>query len=585
MTDWGSIGGGLDRPLADLSSQWDREQRVRRLWDRDSTLWTGRDEHRWLGWLSPGGLAASADELVRLGRDVRRRGLTDVVLLAIGGSSLGAEVLGQVLRVDERHSHLYVIDSTDPGQVSRTISCISLDRALFIVSSKSGTTLEPLLLFDYFWGLVRSRIGVEQAKTRFIFVTDPGSGLESRARLEGFSQIWHGHPDVGGRFSVLSNFGLVPAAAAGVNTSILLNRALTMAASCSYRTSARTNPGVRLGLILGLAASCGRDKVALVLSPEIAPLGSWIEQLLAESTGKFGFGLIPVVDEALGALGVYRDDRLFVYLRLETAVDPIQEEALERIGDAGHPVVTLSLSDAMDIGGEFFRWQFATAVCSAVLKINPFDQPDVEASKEAARELTNSYGASVSIRNVPPLAVVDEIKLYADSSNVKFFESLSRGLSRVEDYLSAHLGRLGGGDYFAILAYIDRNPSNAAILQRLRQIVRDSRKVATTVGFGPRFLHSTGQLFKGGPSTGVFLQITCDDSLDLKIPSLGYSLGVVKAAQALADGRVLDERGRRILTVHVGTDVVSGLTRLEQLVRSALQQSELDDISQGDELA
>tara|TARA_B100001123_G_scaffold450835_1_gene624346 strand:- start:1197 stop:2693 length:1497 start_codon:yes stop_codon:yes gene_type:complete len=498
---------------------------------------------------------------------------------------LGAEVLGQVLLVDERHSHLYVIDSTDPGQVSRTMSCISLDRALFIVSSKSGTTLEPLLLFDYFLGLVRSRIGVEQAKTRFIFVTDPGSGLESRARLEGFSQIWHGHPDVGGRFSVLSNFGLVPAAAAGVNTSILLNRALTMAASCSYRTSARTNPGVRLGLILGLAASCGRDKVALVLSPEISPLGSWIEQLLAESTGKFGFGLIPVVDEALGALGVYRDDRLFVYLRLETAVDPVQEKALERIGDAGHPVVTLSLSDTMDIGGEFFRWQFATAVCSAVLKINPFDQPDVEASKEAARELTNSYGASVSIRNVPPLAVVDGIKLYADSSNVKFFGSLSRGLSRVEDYLSAHLGRLGDGDYFAILAYIDRNPSNAAILQRLREIVRDSRKVATTVGFGPRFLHSTGQLFKGGPSTGVFLQITCDDALELKIPSLGYSLGVVKAAQALADGRVLDERGRRILMVHVGTDVVSGLTRLEQLVRSALQQSELDDISQGDELA
>lgn len=568
---WLRGAAGLDEPLLDLVRTWDRAGLVRRVWERDSSLWTGADEHRWLGWLSVNTLADPVDKLMGLARDVRHLGLTNVVLLGIGGSSLGAEALSQVLRGRDDSPALHVIDTTDPAQISRMGSRIDLDRTLFIVSSKSGTTLESTLLADYFLELVRSRLGPREAGTRFLAITDPGSALEQLARAQGFSQVWHGQPSVGGRFSVLSNFGLVPAAACGVDVSSLLGRAAVMVASCGWEVSAGLNPGVQLGLTLGLAASQGRDKVTLVLSPAIAALGPWLEQLLAESTGKRGRGLIPVVDEEVGEPSAYGHDRLFVYLRLEAGVDPVQDEALRRLADVGCPVITLGMSDPLDVGAEFFRWQFATAVCGAVLEVNPFDQPDVEASKVATRALMTTYAPAVGLRTDRPLALLGEIALFADLVNTRFLRSASGGQAGVEDLLSAHLARLGGGDYFAVLAYIDRSPTHFALLQQLRQMVRDTCRVATAVGFGPRYLHSTGQLFKGGPATGLFLQITCDDGVDLELPSRGYSFGTVKAAQALADGRVLAERNRRLLTVHLGSDVVGGLTRLKHLVRGALR--------------
>ena len=562
---------GFEETLNGLIRTWESGGVVDRLWKKDSSLWTGEEEDRWLGWLNVGTLAEPVDELLAFARDVRRSGVTDVVLLAIGGSSLGAEVLGQVLPSSEDSLPLHVIDTTDPAQIRRITAQFDIDSTLFVVSSKSGTTLEPTLLADYFLGLVRRRLRSGKPGARFVAITDPGSPLDQLANSEDFSQVWYCRPSVGGRFSVLSNVGLVPTAACGIDVSSLVRRAKEMAINCGRNVPASMNPGVRLGLTLGLAAREGRDKITLVLSPPISPIGSWLEQLLAESTGKQGCGLIPVVDEEVGKASVYGADRLFVYLRLNVKPDPAQEQALKRMANLGHPVVTLTLSDELDVGREFFRWQVATAVCCAVLEVNPFDQPDVEVSKKATRALTTGYNAGVSFSNGEPLATLDGISLYADPFNARSLLAASAARAGVEDLLAAHLARLCGGDYFAILAYIDRNSTHSVLLQRLRHTVRDSCRVATTVGFGPRLLHSTGQLFKGGPGTGVFLQVICDDVVDLELPSRGHSFGAVKAAQALADSRVLAERSRRLLTVDLGSNVGEGLTQLCGLVRSGLR--------------
>ncbi|MEE2793031.1 MAG: transaldolase [Acidobacteriota bacterium] len=562
---------GFEETLNVLIRTWDRDCVVDRLWKKDSSLWTGQDEDRWLGWLNVGTLAEPVDELLTLARDVRRSGVKDVVLLAIGGSSLGAEVLDHVLPDSEDSLPLHVIDTTDPAEIRRITSRLDIDSTLFVVSSKSGTTLEPTLLADHFLGLVASRLRSGKPGARFVAITDPGSPLDQLATAEGFSQVWYGRPSVGGRFSVLSNVGLVPISACGIDVSPIVRRAADMAADCGSNVPVAMNPGVRLGLTLGLAARQGRDKITLVLSPPLSALGSWLEQLLAESSGKQGCGLVPIVDEEVGRPSVYGDDRLFVYLRLKARPDRSQDHALKCMANLGHPVVTLSLSDELDVGREFFRWQVATAVCCAVLEVNPFDQPDVEVSKIAARASTTACHSGVSFATCEPLATLDAISLYADPSNARSLLAVSGERAGVKDLLAAHLARLCVGDYFAVLAYIDRNPTHSSLLQRLRHTVRDSCKVATSVGFGPRFLHSTGQLFKGGPGTGVFLQVICDDVVDLHLPSPGHSFGAVKAAQALADSRVLVERSRRLLTVHLGSNVGGGLTQLGELVRSGLR--------------
>ena len=472
---------------------------------------------------------------------------------------------------------LLVLDSTDPAQIQAIAQKIDITRTLFIVSSKSGNTLEPNIFKQYFFDRLRQAIGY-QAKERFIAVTDPDSNLQTVAERDEFGHLFFGMPSIGGRYSALSNFGMVPAACMGVNIVRFLDSAEEMVHSCSASVPATDNPGVVLGTILGVAAKRGRDKLTLIASPGIAGIGAWLEQLLAESTGKAGLGIIPVDQEPIAAPELYGRDRLFAYIRLESAPDTEQDKAVAALMAAGHPVVQIRVADAYQLGQEFFRWEIATAVAGAILKIHAFNQPDVEASKIATRQLTDDYEKSGELPPETPLLEAGDIKLFTDEVNAAALKEIAGDDQSLTGYLRAHLTRLNEGDYFAMLAYIQMNNANQTILQDLRQRVRDrlalptenKKQIATCVGFGPRFLHSTGQAYKGGPNSGVFLQITCEDAVDVSIPERRYSFGVVKAAQARGDFQVLAERQRRALRVHLGEDVASGMKVLQAAIQDAL---------------
>jgi len=380
--------------------------------------------------------------------------------------------------------------------------------------------------------------------------------------------VFHGDPAIGGRYSVLSDFGMVPAAASGIAVRPFLERTDVMVRSCAASVPPIENPGVVLGAILGTAARLGRDKLTVIASPGIASLGAWLEQLLAESTGKQGRGIIPVDSEPVGAPAVYGNDRLFAYLRLAGDQDGEHEQVVAALEAAGHPVVRIAVSDKMQLGQEFFRWEMATAVAGAIFGINPFDQPDVEAQKIKTRELTAAYEKSGKLPPEEPFFTADGIALYADPENATALKPQATSLASV---LKAHLARVHAGDYVALLAYIERDPPHAETLQRLRRMIRDRIRAATCLGFGPRFLHSTGQAYKGGPNSGVFLQITAEGTEDLPVPGQRYSFGVVKAAQARGDFDVLAERGRRLLRVHLPANVEDGLKILAEAIEQALQ--------------
>lgn len=561
------LGAILERQLNHALEHWRLDDKATRLWARDATLWSGTDEAKWLGWLDiVAQQRADIDRFVAFAEDVRQAGFTDILLLGMGGSSLCPEVLSVTFGPQEGSPRLHVLDATDPAQVKAFEEKIDLAKTLFIVSSKSGSTLEPNIFKQYFFDRLEQVVGKGQAGTHFVAITDPGSKLEKVAREDGFRHVFHGLPSIGGRYSALSDFGMIPAAAMGIDAARFLERAATTVEACSQRTPVDENPGIVLGLILGLAARAGRDKLTLVASPPLYDLGAWLEQLVAESTGKQGKGLIPVDREPLGPPAVYGDDRLFVYLRLEGAADSDEQLAIQAIEDADHPVVRLAVRDAYDLGQQFFLWEIATAVAGAVLEINPFNQPDVEASKIATRTLTDEYEAVGKLPEESPFATDNGIELFADRNNTAALQADGT----LAGVLKAHLARLGTGDYFALLGYIEMNPEHEAVLASIRTKVRDTKHVATCVGFGPRFLHSTGQAYKGGRNTGVFLQITCDDPVDLAVPGQTYTFGVVKAAQARGDIQVLAERGRRTLRVHLGPDLEAGLKRLEAAVHQAL---------------
>jgi transaldolase / glucose-6-phosphate isomerase len=454
-------------------------------------------------------------------------------------------VIAWTLGSHEGAPRLHVLDSTDPAQVDATERRLDLTKTLFIVSSKSGSTLEPNIFKDYFFGRVSELLGATEAARRFIAITDPRSQVEAMATAAGFRHIGHVVPSVGGRYSALSDFGMLPAAVTGVDVGELLRRAQRMVDACGPDVPAAENPAVVLGVLLGESARHGRDKLAIVASPAFAALGAWLEQLIAESTGKQGHGLIPVDREPLGRPECYGEDRVFAYLRASLAPDPDQDALVAALELAGHPVARIELEDPYAIGGEFFRWELATAVAGAVIGINPFDQPDVEASKVATRELTSEFERTGS--------------LPAEASH-----------TLDADVLRSHLARIEPGDYFAVLAYVEMTAGHEAELMRIRAAVRDATGAATCGGFGPRFLHSTGQAYKGGPNSGVFLQITCDDAADLEIPGHSFTFGVVKLAQARGDLEVLAARGRRALRVHLGEDVSSGLAQLREAIEAAL---------------
>ena len=554
-----------------LAAEWEADNKIARLWHGDAGLWTGADEGRWLGWLRAVPASDSAMESLRkLVHDVAAGGFEHAVLMGMGGSSLCPDVLRQCFERPDGAPRLHVIDSTDPAQVRAVDKSIDYRRALFIVSSKSGTTLEPDLFLRYFVARARQELG-GQVGARFVAVTDPDSQLDRLAQAERFGRLFHGNPSIGGRFSALSNFGLVPAAIMGLDVQRLVARAAAMRAACGPGAPLRENPGATLGLLLAAGACAGRDKLTFVMSPAYRPLGAWLEQLLAESTGKNGAGLIPVDGEEVGPPDVYGKDRLFVHVCDQAAPDAEQDRAVEELEAAGQPVVRLALRDGYDLAAEFYRWEFATAVAGSAMGINPFDQPDVEASKVETRRLTAAYEADGALPAEEPLVRDGEIAVYADRLNAAALESAARSGS-AESLLATHINRIGPGDYLALLAYVEMSDVHARPLQRIRHAVRDACGAATSVGFGPRFLHSTGQLYKGGPNTGVFVQITCDDGADLPVPGRGYSFGLVKAAQARGDYQVLSGRGRRLLRLHLAGDVANGLNRIADLVERRVRQ-------------
>ncbi|MFP2871815.1 bifunctional transaldolase/phosoglucose isomerase [Acetobacter tropicalis] len=561
-----ALPADLENAVQKGLKDWCKDGTIRKLWNKDASVWTGGEEAKWLKWLDTvDERLAHVAELESFQAEVKARGFKQVLLMGMGGSSLGPEVLAETFGKHEGFGHLYVLDSTDPQQVATYAKKIDPANTLFIVASKSGGTLEPNIMLAYFHDLAKKALG-EKVGSHFVAITDPGSKLEALAKKEGFWKIFAGEPQIGGRYSVLSNFGLVPAAASGIPVKLFLEDALRGVRMSDASVPPAQNPGVLLGTILGVAATqFGHDKLTVIATPQIADFGAWLEQLVAESTGKHGKGIIPIDEETLGGPKRYGTDRLFVYLRLAPEHRHEQDEAIATLIDAGQPVVTITLHSKRQIAQEFFRWELATAVAGAFLGIDPFDQPDVEASKVETRKLTDTYNKTGKLPAEQPFAEHGPFAFFADKTNAAALKGDS-----AEAILKAHFDRVKAGDYVALLAYIERDAATREWIQHTRLKIRDAKTVATAAEFGPRFLHSTGQAYKGGPNTGVFLQITADDAHDLPVPGENYSFGVVKAAQARGDFDVLAERGRRALRVHIRGSLKDGLAELAKAVHQAV---------------
>ncbi|MGV4877894.1 bifunctional transaldolase/phosoglucose isomerase [Acetobacter indonesiensis] len=561
-----SLPADLEAAVQKGLDGWRKDGTIRKLWAKDASVWTGGEEAKWLKWLDiTQDRLDHVAELESFQAEVKARGFKQVLLMGMGGSSLGPEVLAETFGKHEGFGHLYVLDSTNPQQVATYAKKIDPAQTLFIVASKSGGTLEPNIMLAYFHDLAKKALG-DKVGSHFVAITDPGSKLEALAKKESFWKIFAGEPQIGGRYSVLSNFGLVPAAASGIPVKLFLEDALLGVRLSDASVPPAQNAAVLLGTIMGVAATqFGRDKLTVVATPQIADFGAWLEQLVAESTGKHGKGIIPIDDETLGGPKRYGSDRLFVYLRLAPEHRHEQDEAIATLIDAGQPVITITLHHTRQIAQEFFRWELATAVSGAFLGIDPFDQPDVEASKIETRKLTDAYNKTGKLPAEQPFAEHGQFAFFADKTNAAALKGDS-----AETILKAHFDRVKAGDYVGLLAYIERDAATREWIQHTRLKIRDAKTVATAAEFGPRFLHSTGQAYKGGPDSGVFLQITADDAHDLPVPGENYSFGVVKAAQARGDFDVLAERGRRALRVHIRGDLKTGLADLAKALHSAV---------------
>lgn len=566
-----SLPKKLQDGTAAAIANWRDNNKIARFWSHDATLWTNKDEAQWMGWLDiVERQQKDAAQFHALAEEVRSSGFEHALLLGMGGSSLCPEVLSLTFGRQSGFPHLQIVDSTDPAQIRAIENSVDLKRTLVIVSSKSGSTLEPNILKQYFFARMQQAVGAEKAGGHFLAVTDPGSQMERVARADGFRKIFYGDKAIGGRYSALSNFGMVPAAAMGLDVGKLLAQARLAVDACK-NSSVEDNPGVHLGLILGVAANAGHDKLTFFTSPAIHDLGAWLEQLIAESTGKQGRGITPVDRETVTTPQSYGADRVFAYVRLDGDANAATDAAVEALAEAGHPVVRIAMQQKYDIGQQFFLWEVATAVAGSVIGINAFDQPDVEASKVETRRLTSEYEASGKLPEEAPIFEDAGARLYAGKQYAATLRNaLTDGKSDLVAHLRAHFSQLHGGDYFATLAYLPMNAQHEAVLQQFRHAVRDKKRVATCLGFGPRFQHSTGQDYKGGPNTGVFLQVTADHPVDIPVPGQKYSFGVVLDAQAAGDRAVLDQRGRRTLRVHLGKDVAAGLKMLDAAVLKAL---------------
>jgi len=558
------LRGAVDHAAAG----WNANNNVDRFWKKDPSLWTSDGEENWLGWIDiverqQKDLAAFA----ALAADVKATGFKSVLLLGMGGSSLCPEVLSVTFGQQAGFPALHIVDSTDPAQVKAARDKVNLAETLVVVASKSGSTLEPNVLKQYFFEEMKKAVGADKVGSHFLAITDPGSKMEQVAKGDGFRHIFYGDPRIGGRFSALSNFGVVVATVAGLDYTKLLVEAAKAVASAKKPTA--ENPAVQLGLLMGTAANAGRDKITIFTSPEIYDLGAWMEQLIAESTGKLGKGITPVDREAIAAPEMYGKDRIFAYVRLKSTADASQDAKVAAIEAAGHPVIHIEIEDLYEIFGQFFAWEVATAVAGAVMGINPFNQPDVESAKIETRALTSAYEETGKLPERQPVLTDAGIKVYATEAYAATLKAAAPGQT-LAGLLREHLNQIHAGDYFAALAYLPMFPEHEAAIQVMRHKVRDAKRVATCLGFGPRFLHSTGQDYKGGPNTGVFLEITADHGVDVAIPGQKFSFGVVIDAQAAGDFAVLEARGRRAVRVHLGADVAAGLKTLGAAIDKAL---------------
>lgn len=555
-----SLPEDLENAVRAELDEWQNENKIARIWAKDASVWTNDDEAKWLGWLD-----SVEAEIGKLNdyRDFAEdaKNFSDIALLGMGGSSLCPEVLA----ITFGKKNFHILDSTVPAQIRTLESKIDLTKTLFIVASKSGSTLEPNCFKQYFFERVAEKVGRENAGKQFVAITDPNSKMQKVAEEDNFRKIFFGNPEIGGRFSALSPFGMTAGAAMNLDVGDFLEKAQEMVEACKSNVP-NENPGALLGAILGVCHKHKKDKLTIFTSFGIYDLGAWLEQLIAESTGKNGVAIIPVPEEAPGLPEDYGDDRVFVYLRLkdERGLARDFDAAVERLEGSGLPVIRITLTDEMNLGQEFFRWEFATAVAGAIMNINPFNQPDVESAKIEAKKLTEEYEETGEFPPETPFYEEAGIKLFTDERNVAELNSLAVEKS-LANYLKAHLSRIKENDYFALLAYIEMNAENIDLLENAKGEIAETERVATCLGFGPRFLHSTGQAYKGGANNGVFLQITSDDAEDTQVPGQKYTFGVVKAAQARGDFQVLLDRDRRALRVHLGADVKTGLENILSL--------------------
>jgi transaldolase/glucose-6-phosphate isomerase len=563
----GKYEGDLKAALDEVSSK----NIVERFWKKDASVWSDNADdqkiiNNALGWLTVTDLMLTkVKELKSFADEIHGAGFKHAVVLGMGGSSLCPEVLRQTFGKQMDYPELLVLDSTVPAAVLAIDQQIDATKTLFIVASKSGTTTEPQMFYRYYYDKVKQLLG-DKVGQNFIAITDPGTQMEGDAKRDKFRRIFLNMPDIGGRYSALSYFGMVPFAVMGGDVESLLRRAKGAMDACASQVDLAKNPGAKIGAALGALARKGRDKVTFITPPPLASLGLWVEQLIAESTGKHGKGIVPIAGEPLGDTKVYGDDRVFVYIGVAGTNGTNYEAHIQALEQAGHPVLHHVLNSPLDLGEEFFLWEFATPVAGALIGINPFDQPNVQESKDNTKRILKEYTDTGKITQLPQIAGGNGLTVLTDENNRKALN----GASTPDAALAAHLGRIQKGDYFAITQYIEETPEIEQLIQQIRTTVRDKTCVATTTGYGPRFLHSTGQLHKGGPDTGVFLQLISADAQDIPLPGEKFTFGVLKDAQALGDFESLTKRQRRAIRINLGNDIVGGL----KTILSAVQQFE-----------
>jgi transaldolase/glucose-6-phosphate isomerase len=558
--DLGDAADAVEKRLKRLEKQ----SFVERLWRKDASLWKRDPEEQkvvrnGLGWLHVAEkMTGCLAEIQAFSHEVRDAGFQRIVHMGMGGSSLTPLVFERTFGSQEGGLPLTVLDTTDPATIHELETTSHLTGTLFIVASKSGTTTEPLAFGEYFFERLRERRG-DRAGQNFVAITDPDTPLVRLAKARGFLRTFLNFQDIGGRYSALSYFGMVPAALMGLDVAELLERALCMTHACAPSVPARDNPGVVLGTALAEMARLGRNKITFLLPPSIGALGLWLEQLLAESTGKEGKGLVPVAGEPVGDPSVYGEDRVFVHVRLAEEEESALDRNVQALRDAGHPVIAIRLNDRLDLAQEFFRWEMATATAGSILGINAFNQPNVQESKDNAKKLLDEFGRKGKLPLERPTLSVDGLEVHAQQKG-----------NTLHALLSSFLRKARTGDYIALLAYLTETEEHQKTLQAIREELRNALRLSTTLGYGPRYLHSTGQLHKGGPNRGMFLEMTGGGAENLPIPGKGYGFETLKGAQDIGDFKALRKHRRRVLRIDLGKDVAGGLSLLKRAVSEAL---------------